>query len=122
MLVGPVLSLVKADQVSVLFAFKASTKVTLEVWKALAPPPANPPASSTALPPDRPPLRFGLASDVPDRWLPLIPEAAGDRLTRYWMGALPSGLREQEIQREGRRLTRRPAGSSGLVYHTSESR
>lgn len=97
-------------------------------WLALTPPPTEPPPSGTDLPPDRPPLRYRLSSDVPDHWFPLVPEAAGDRLARYRVGVLPSGseapprlpralllrehadagLREQEIPRERRRLVRRP--------------
>jgi hypothetical protein len=99
-------------------------------WSALAPPPAEPPSSSTELPPDRPPLRYRLATDVPRHWFPLVPEAAagGLRLARYRVGVLPSGstqpprlpralllreladagLDEQEVPREGRRLVRRP--------------
>ncbi len=132
-------------------------------WTAFAPPPPVPPTSSTNLPPARPALRYRLASDVPDHWFPLVPEAAGDRLALYRIGVLPSGsaapprlprslllrelagagLREQELPREGRRLTRRTAyarwsdgtthvwtrrraqagrgeGASGLVYDVLE--
>jgi len=130
-------------------------------WSSLAPPPPPAPASSTALPADRPVLHYRLSSDVPAHWFPLVPEAVGDRLARYRVGVLPtgsaapiqfpralllrelagSGVREQELPREGRRLQRRPAyarwtdggthtwigrrvlvgrpeGSSGLRYDT----
>jgi hypothetical protein len=145
-------------------------------WDALAPPPTDPPASQPDLPPDRQPLRYRLASEVPDHWFPLVPEAAGDRLARFRVGVLPSrraappagpavppppaapprlpralllrelaasGLREQEVPRDGRRLLRRPSyarwvggtthvwtarrvstgrgeGASGLVFDTLE--
>jgi hypothetical protein len=97
-------------------------------WTAVAPPPAAPPESSTALPPDRLALHYRLSTDVPSHWFPLVPEAAGDRLASYRVGVLPSGsatpprlpralmlqeladsgLDEQELPRAGRRLTRRP--------------
>jgi hypothetical protein len=96
-------------------------------WSAVAPEPEAPKASSPDLPPDRPALRYVLASDVPDHWFPLVPEATNHRLSRYRVGVLPSGtadprppralllrelagagLREQEVPREGRRLMRRP--------------
>ena len=132
-------------------------------WSAVAPPPPPPPESSTDLPVMHPPLVYRLSSDVPRHWFPLVPEAspADNRLARYRIGVLPtgdatpiefpralmlrelaiSGLAEQEVPREGRRLLRRPAyarspdggthvwigrrigagrgeGSSGLEYDT----
>jgi hypothetical protein len=96
-------------------------------WTTLAPPPPPPPDSKTELPPDRPPLRYRAATDVPDHWFPLVPEGDGTRLAQYRVGVLPSGttdpprlpralllreladggLDEQEVPREGRRLARR---------------
>jgi len=132
-------------------------------WSAVAPPSPEPPESTTDLPVMHPPLVYRLSSDVPRHWFPLVPEAApaDNRLARYRIGVLPtgdatpiefpralmlrelavSGLAEQEVPREGRRLLRRPSyarspdggthawigrrigagrgeGSSGLEYDT----
>ena len=135
---GPVLEGAPVEEVMLLRDEGANLAWALELtapdaaghpvpWSAVAPPPADPPASSTELPPDRPPLRYRLVSEVPHHWFPLVPEAAGDRLANYRIGVLPSGsaepprlpralllremadagLREQEVPREGRRLLRR---------------
>ena len=45
-------------------------------WTAVAPPPPDPPPSDTDLPPDRPPLHYRLATDVPR---PLVPARAARR-------------------------------------------
>ncbi|GAA0937717.1 hypothetical protein [Virgisporangium aurantiacum] len=97
-------------------------------WRMLlpAPDPSQPPALPPAIADDRPALRWRLMRRPPGHWHPLVPQATGDRLSTYAVGSVAlgtggmtppprsvavreiaaSGLREEELAREGRRLVR----------------
>ncbi|HMJ03005.1 MAG TPA: hypothetical protein VK506_08680, partial [Conexibacter sp.] len=97
-------------------------------WRSLLPPPdpARPPALPAAAADDRPPLQWRLMRPPPSHWYPLIPVARGDRLASFAIGSVElasgatttpprsvalselaaSGLGEEELAREGRRLLR----------------
>ena len=97
-------------------------------FRTLLPPPdpARPPALPPAIADQRPPLKWRLMRPPPRHWYPLVPVALGDRLASFQLGSVElapgastaapqsvalrelavSGLREEELAREGRRLVR----------------
>ena len=97
-------------------------------WRMLlpAPDPTTPPALPPAIADDRPPLTWRLMRPPPAHWYPLVPVARGDRLASFAVGSVElaagantepprsvaltelaaTGLGEEELAREGRRLVR----------------
>ncbi|MEQ8833512.1 MAG: hypothetical protein RIB67_03600 [Miltoncostaeaceae bacterium] len=104
-------------------------------WRTLLPPPdpSRPPDLPAAAADARPAWRWRLMRPAPAHWHPLMPEAVADRLSHFVVGRVLRGdgtldapsrglllaelaahhLAEEELPREGRRLTRAVQAARG---------